>query len=291
MGSPQDIKLIELGPGRGTMMRDALRAAQLAPDFRRTVSVHLVEISPALQRMQEANVGSLDVPVQWHRSLEEVPQEPMIVLANEFIDALPVQQAVRQADGWHQRLIGIDAEGKFVFQLAPDPLRAFEALLPRRVRDAEIGALYEWRSDHFMFELGRRVARNRGVALIIDYGHVQSDVGETFQAVGEHAFADPLSAPGTVDITAHVDFQAAAMAAESMRARVHGPIGQGEFLRRLGIDMRAAALQAATTPDNAAEIAVALDRLTGEGRTGMGDLFKVMGLSYKELDALPGFEA
>jgi SAM-dependent MidA family methyltransferase len=290
MGEPENFRLIELGPGRGTMMHDALRAARVVPDFRRAVALHFVEVSPVLRVVQDSHVGSLDVPVAWHRTLEEIPAGPTILFANEFLDALPVQQVVKQRDGWHQRLVGIDAEGQFAFELAPDALRGLEALMPPRVRSAEIGAIYEWRSNYAMFEIGRRLAREGGAALVIDYGHLESDVGDTLQSVGAHGFADPLVAPGHVDMTAHVDFRSAALAAESMRAKIYGPIAQGEFLRRLGIEQRAAALKREATPQQAADIDAALERLTGGGRTGMGELFKVMGLSHPEFGPLPGFD-
>jgi NADH dehydrogenase [ubiquinone] 1 alpha subcomplex assembly factor 7 len=291
MGSPPDIRLVELGPGRGTMMRDALRAAKVQPEFRKAAVVHLIEISPSLERLQEENLSDLDVPVYWHGKLEDVPEGPVIILANEFLDALPVQQVVKQASGWHQRTIEIDAAGNFAFGLAPDPLPQFERILPSQVRDAPVGAIYEWRADNIMFEIGRRIMRFGGAALIIDYGHAQSATGDTLQSVGEHAFTDPLSSPGMVDVTAHVDFQAAAQAAENMGARAHGPIEQREFLRRLGIDARAAALKKMANAEKSADIDAALARLTGDGRTGMGELFKVMAIADPKLGLPPGFDS
>ncbi len=291
MGEPENVRLVELGPGRGTMMVDALRAAQVIPAFRSAVVVHFVEISPALQRRQQETLSQVSVPVLWHSSFDEVPPGPVIVLANEFYDALPVHQAVKNLNGWYERTIEIDRDGNFAFGIANEPIPLFEQLLPPKVREAPIGSVYEWRSDHFPFELGRRIGREGGAALLIDYGHVQSAAGETLQAVGGHAFAATLGAPGEVDLTAHVDFQALAQAVESMGARVHGPIDQGEFLRRLGIERRAASLSAKATPQAATEIGVALARLTGEGRTGMGKLFKAIAFGDPKLGVLPGFES
>ena len=290
MGSPENFRLIELGPGRGTMMRDALRAAKVLPDFRKAAVVHLIEISPSLERLQEQSLSDLDVPVYWHGKLETVPDGPAIILANEFLDALPVQQVVKQASGWHQRVIDIDEAGNFAFGLSPDPLPHFDRILPPQVRSAPIGAIYEWRADNIMLEIGRRITRFGGAALIFDYGHAQSAVGDTLQSVGAHAFADPLSSPGMVDVTAHVDFQAAAQAAENMGARAHGPVEQREFLRRLGIEARAAALKRMAHGEKAAEIDAALARLTGDGRTGMGELFKAMAVADPKLGPLPGFD-
>ena len=291
MGSPSDFRLVELGPGRGTMMRDALRAAKVLPEFRKATTVHLIEISPSLERVQEQTLSDSDTQIYWHAKLEEVPEGPLIILANEFLDALPVQQVVKQSDGWHQRVIDIDPAGNFAFGLAPDPVPHFERILPPQVRNAPVGAIYEWRADNIMFEIGGRVMRFGGAALIVDYGHAESAVGETLQSVGAHAFADPLSSPGLVDVTAHVDFQAAAQAAENMGARAHGPIEQREFLRRLGIEARAAALKKVAQGQKVAEIDAALARLTGDGRTGMGELFKAMAIADPKLGSLPGFDS
>ncbi len=289
IGQPENVRLVELGPGRGTMMLDALRAANVMPGFRDAQVVHLVEISPTLRQRQQETLQSLDVPMLWHDSFDEVPDGPVIVLANEFFDALPVHQAVKQINGWYERMVGIDAQGNLAFTIADEQIPLFEQLLPPRVRDAPLGALFEWRSDNAALEIGRRVARGGGAALIVDYGHTESAAGETLQAVGRHGFADPLGAPGTVDLTAHVDFQALATAAESMGVRVHGPLDQAEFLRRMGIDRRAAALKESAALEQIAGIDIAVARLTGEGRTGMGKLFKAIAFTDPKIDALPGF--
>jgi NADH dehydrogenase [ubiquinone] 1 alpha subcomplex assembly factor 7 len=260
------------------------------PDFRAAIGVHLIEISDALVGLQRSALSGVDVPVSWHRSIEEVPEGALIVLANEFFDALPIRQAVMCADGWHERVIKIGDDDKFHFSIDRDPIPLFDKLLPRTLRAAKIGEIFEWRTDNIALEIGRRVVRSGGAALIIDYGHRESAIGETLQAVGGHEFAEPLLAPGLSDLTAHVDFQALAQAAEGMGARVHGPLPQGEFLRRLGIEQRAAALKAAAPPDYAATIDAARVRLTSEDRTGMGRLFKAIAVANPKLDVLPGFE-
>jgi NADH dehydrogenase [ubiquinone] 1 alpha subcomplex assembly factor 7 len=291
MGSPAKVHLVELGPGRGTMMNDVLRAAKVMPAFRSAIVLHMVEISPALERLQRQALALGDVPMEWHQSIEEVPDGALIVLANEFFDALPVHQAVMCADGWHERVVRIGADGRLEFGIARDPTPLFDKLLPVGLRTAQIGEIFEWRSDTVALEIGRRVVRFGGAALILDYGHAESAIGETLQAVGRHDFADPLAAPGLVDLTAHVDLQALAQAAEGMGARVHGPVPQRVLLRALGIEERAAALKASAPPNYAATIQAALERLTDENRTGMGRLFKALGVSDPKLDALPGFEA
>jgi SAM-dependent MidA family methyltransferase len=290
LGEPEAIKLIELGPGRGTMMRDALRAAKVLPKFRQALSVHMVEISPALEQVQRNTLADADVPLSWHRHLLDVPEGPCIILGNEYLDALPVHQVVKQNDGWHERVIGLNANGDFALGLAPDPLPQFDRFMPKKIKEAPVGAVFEWRNDIDAFDIARRVREN-GAALFIDYGHVESDIGETLQSVNEHAFSDPLSAPGLADITAHVDFFIFGQAAESMGAAVQGPVTQAKFLRELGIDARAEALRRNATAEQAAAITSAVARLTESGRTGMGDLFKVIAICDPKLGPLPGFSA
>ena len=289
MGSPENVRLVELGPGRGTMLLDALRAAKTVPGFQTAIALHLVEISPALQKVQERRLAPLGLPMLWHDALEEVPAGQCLIVANEFIDALPVHQAVRQADGWHERVVEIAADGNFVIGTARDSLPHFEATLPRGLRLSPAGSIYEWRADGIAMEIGRRV-RDGGAALIIDYGHAWYGLGETLQAVSGHSFSDPLRSPGQVDLTAHVDFGALAQSAESMGARVHGPIAQRDWLRRLGIDKRSAALKAHAPYGKTVEIDQALSRLTAGGAKGMGELCKAIAIADPKLASLPGFE-
>jgi NADH dehydrogenase [ubiquinone] 1 alpha subcomplex assembly factor 7 len=287
---PAPVRLIELGPGRGTMMRDALRAAKVMPKFRAALSVHMVDVSPTLERAQRATLSEIDIPVTWHRDLIDVPEDgAAIILANEYLDAIPVHQMVKQASGWHERVIGLDANGNFKLGVTPEPVPQFDRFLPSKIKAAAEGAVFEWRNDIQVLDISRRVRRG-GAALIIDYGHLESDLGETLQSVNEHAFSDHLSAPGLADITAHVDFAMAAQAAESMGAAVQGPVTQAHFLKELGIDARAEALRRKATPEQAADITSAVSRLTESGRTGMGDMFKVMAICDPKLASLPGLQ-
>jgi NADH dehydrogenase [ubiquinone] 1 alpha subcomplex assembly factor 7 len=290
MGAPENVRIIELGPGRGTLMHDALRAAKIVKGFRDALVVHLVEISPALQQVQQRMLEDLDAAVLWHSAIEEVPPGPSIIVANEFIDALPVHQAVKQAGGWHERVIEIAPDGHYVIGAAREALPHFEAAMPRGLRQAPEGAIFEWRDDGIALELGRRT-REEGAALIIDYGHAHFGLGDTLQAVAGHSFTDPLRAPGKADLTAHVDFESVCQCAESMGARIHGPIRQRDLFLRLGITQRAAALKAHAPPDKAAEIDIALARLIAEGARGMGELFKAVAIADRQLGSLPGFEA
>ena len=290
MGAPENVRIVELGPGRGTLMHDALRAAKVVHGFHSAIVLHLVEISPVLQQIQERRLDDFAVPMFWYRRLDDVPAGPSIVIANEFIDALPMYQAVRLADGWHERVVDVVApEGNLVFAAAADPLPHFETSLPRALRAAPPGAIYEWRADDIALELGRRL-RHDGAALIIDYGHDRHSLGDTLQAVTGHSFTDPLRAPGTADLTAHVDFEALAQCAETMGARIHGPLRQRDLLLRLGIDKRAAALKANATADQAVEIELALSRLLADGARGMGELFKAIAIAAPQLGPPPGFE-
>ena len=291
MGSPENVRLIELGPGRGTLMKDALRAMQVMPALHQAAVVHLVEISPVLRAQQRATLAEQPVQINWHDTLDEVPDGPAIVVANEFFDAIPVNQAVKKDDGWHERCIEIGADGDLAFTTAPAPLPHFDLLVPPAVRNAAPGSIFEWRGDTAGMSLGRRVADSRGAALVIDYGHAESAVGETLQAVGQHAYADVLAVPGTVDVTAHVDFEALARSVESMGATAHGPLAQSQFLRRLGIDTRAMKLKARATPRVAADIDTAVSRLIGVGRRDMGLLFKAAAYTHPALGVPPAFDS
>ncbi len=179
MGSPDALRVIELGPGRGTMMQDAMRAMSVLPPFRHAVALHLVEINPVLTTQQQQTLEPLRLPVYWHAAIEEVPKGPAIILANEFFDALPVNQAVKSARGWHQRQVEIDFSGKLAFTYAPEPMPHFERLLPEALRAAPDEAIFEWRDERTAMHIGRRLAAEGGAALIIDYGHAQSAVGDT----------------------------------------------------------------------------------------------------------------
>jgi NADH dehydrogenase [ubiquinone] 1 alpha subcomplex assembly factor 7 len=289
IGKPDPVALIELGPGRGTMMADALRAARAAPDFRRAMRVHLIETSLDLQARQRATLSAVDdVPLRWHATIDDVPGTASIIVANEFFDALPIRQAERRPTGWHERMVAVEASGALTLTIAHDPLPNLGPNLPPALAQAEIGEIFEWRPPRFAIEIARRAAAG-GAALIIDYGHIKSATGDTFQAVRCHSYTSPLTSPGLADVTAHVDFEALGKAAQEAGARVHGPVEQGTWLKRLGIGARAAALLAKATEPQRADIAAALKRLTGTGPNQMGSLFKVIAFSAPGIAHLPGF--
>jgi SAM-dependent MidA family methyltransferase len=196
---------------------------------------------------------------------------------------------VKQETGWHERVVEIDKDDQLAFGIAAEPTPRFEVLLPPLLRAAPVGAVFEWRADHEIMKLASRVRDQSGAALIIDYGHARSDAGDTFQAIASHSFADPLRHPGQADVTAHVDFQALAHAAEDVGARVYGPVPQGDFLKRLGIETRAMRLKAKAAPEIAEGVSDAMHRLIGGGHGGMGSMFKVLAIADPKLDDLVGF--
>jgi NADH dehydrogenase [ubiquinone] 1 alpha subcomplex assembly factor 7 len=285
LGEPNAINVVELGPGRGTMMADALRAAKALPAFKQAISVHLVETSRTLRERQREVLKDSTAPIAWHDSLDAVPQTPAIYLANEFFDAMPVHQAIRQPDGWRERTVEIGSDG---LRFATSS-RACDDKIPDALRDAPVGSIIEWRSGETERALAARVARH-GAALVIDYGHMHSAIGDTLQAVRAHAYHPPLADPGSADLTAHVDFEAIAAIAASAGARAHGPIEQGTFLRRLGIDQRAAMLKGKADAAQTRDIDAAVDRLTATTPAGMGRMFKVLGIADARLGPLPAFD-
>lgn len=283
MGAPGHVRLVELGPGRGTLMADLLRAARLAPGFLDAAEIHLVETSPVLRARQQERLSGAAVPIAWHQGPFEVPPGPAIVIANEFLDALPVRQFMRTERGWCERLVGL-ADGRLVFGVAAEP----EAPLPEGGR---AGDVLEWpgAAMDLTRDIAVRIVATGGAALFIDYGYAGPAFGDTLQAVKRHAFADPLTEPGEADLTVHVDFARIAAAARDCGAAVHGPVRQADFLRALGIEARARALRARASAAQAAEIESALGRLTDETPGGMGGLFKVLAIAHPGLGTLPGF--
>jgi SAM-dependent MidA family methyltransferase len=287
IGSPPMLRLVELGPGRGTMMADALRALRVLPPLYQSLSIHLVEVNPVLREKQRATLSGLR-NIAWHDSIDEVPEGPAVILANEYFDVLPIHQVVKRQTGWHERVVEIDPNDKLAFSWSAEPMPRFEVLLPPLVRAAPAGAVFEWRPDAEIMKIATRVRDQDGAALIIDYGHLRSDAGDTFQAIARHSFTDPLKNPGQADVTAHVDFQALVRAAEDVGARVHGPVTQGVFLKRLGIETRAVTLMAKASHEVSADISGALKRLTDSGRGGMGSMFKVLAISEPNLTSVAG---
>ncbi|SFD55035.1 class I SAM-dependent methyltransferase [Roseivivax sediminis] len=280
-GAPSGAVLAELGPGRGTLMADALRATARVPGFHAAVSLHLVEASPTL-RDRQAEALSGHAPT-WHDRVEALPDGPLFVIANEFFDALPIRQFQRAESGWRERVIGLEGE-----TLAFGGTEALPRTdLGHREADTRPGDLVETCAPGAAIAaaLGARIAAEGGAALLIDYGDWRS-LGDTLQAVRAHETADPLVAPGEADLTAHVDFEA--LAAAAAPARVSRLTPQGVFLERLGITARAQALAAGLTGEALTAHVAAHRRLTHPEE--MGTVFKVLGIAPGDAPPLPGLD-
>lgn len=280
-GAPDPVIVCELGPGKGTLMADLLRAAATVPAFRRAIRVHLVEASTTLRAVQ-ADALHAATPT-WHESLMTVPANPLLLVANEFLDALPIRQFKCQADGWHERCVGLDARGDLTFvhgpKLSVENLAAWPA-----------GSVAEHRpaARTLARDLGRRLAQHGGAALFIDYGYFPPAPGDTLQAVVRHQRHAPLRDPGAADLTAHVDFADFTAAAAAAGARTWGPISQARFLKALGIDVRVRRLAAGKDAQQQAQIESGCRRLLDE--TQMGTLFKALALTGRDAPTPAGFD-
>ncbi|HEX3430875.1 MAG TPA: SAM-dependent methyltransferase [Rhizomicrobium sp.] len=273
-GRPAAPLLVDLGPGRGMLVSDMLRALRAAPDFLESLEVVLVEASAKLESVQRGRLTDAAPPVRWVRRWNELGRDrPVFVVANEFFDALPIRQFVMTERGWCERMVVSKADA-LAFGLSPQPVQ-----LPiREDRIVGEGAVYEIcpAAPSLAQEIGEAIATNGGAALVIDYGHAEQAYGDTLQALRSHAQADVLAAPGEADISAHVDFAALAEGARRGGARAHGPVDQRDFLQTLGIGPRGEQL-ARANPERAEEIRGALARLTQT--EAMGTLFKALALT------------
>jgi SAM-dependent MidA family methyltransferase len=290
-GKPQHPLLVELGPGRGTLMADMLRALRAAPDLLKGLEVAMVEASPHLRALQQDTLKDAPVRVTWQSQFDPAAGRPLFVVANEFFDALPVRQYVKTARGWCERMVTAK-NGELAFALAPAPVPS--ALIPEDRAGAPEGGVYETAPSGIALaeDIARQVAGNGGAALLIDYGYERPNpenggFGETLQAVGSHRFADVLASPGEHDLSAHVDFAALAAAGKRGGAGVHGPVTQGALLQALGIAARAQSLKA-KNPGSAALLDAALERLTAP--EAMGTLFKALAFLPGMAATAPGFE-
>jgi len=277
LGSPHRFSLVELGPGRGTLMKDALRAARVAPRFLSAAAVTFVEVSPVLRRLQEAALHEAPVAsVRWLDRFDDLDtgDGPLIVVANEFFDALPIRQFVRVGGEWAERCVGLDRSGELVFGAAPDGINP--ELIPGSVRRAANGSIYELAPARSILarDIGERLQNASGAALIIDYGFSGPALGDTLQAVKRHAYADVLAEPGAADVTSHVDFAALAQALSDGGASVGALADQGDFLKRLGAFERIQILKQTASAAQAEQLERAYQRLTAP--EAMGSLFKAL---------------
>jgi SAM-dependent MidA family methyltransferase len=287
MGAPAPFTLVELGPGRGTLMADALRAGARVNGFIEAAQLHLVETSPVLRRAQADTLEATGLTPQWHNRLDEVPGGPAVLIANEFLDALPVRQFERRDGKWFERCVGVSGEGGLEYCSAAKPLNTNE-ILPQPIRDAaRDGDMAEIRpgADAIVETIAARAQTSPAAALFIDYGHETSAPGETLQAIKTHDYADPLSRPGEADLTAHVDFAQLGLTARENGLQVHGPLTQGGFLLALGLKDRCDRLIADAGKETAETISSGARRLADPAQ--MGELFKVMALTSEHLTPPP----
>jgi NADH dehydrogenase [ubiquinone] 1 alpha subcomplex assembly factor 7 len=289
-GAPKNSHLIELGPGRGTLMADILRTAQnVMPAFAEAIDVHLVETGKVLRQQQQETLNGYHV--DWHDRFDEIPSGPVLVIANEFFDALPIDQYMMTEEGWRERRITVDQERDDLLFRPCVPTAAINPTIPDELGSPPIGSIFERSTagERIAGDITERIATYGGAALIIDYGHVRPGLGDTLQAVKSHKYHDPLASIGEADLTAHVDFSALGNAAKAAGGIVHGPIFQGEFLTALGIEQRTEALAAKATPDQTNILSSGSRRLITAD--GMGTLFKVMAVT-STTDSIPaGFES
>lgn len=308
MGSPQRFNLVELGPGRGTLMRDGLRAARLVPGFIEAADVHLVECNPVLVALQRKTLSDCGAQLSWHEGLADLPTAPTILIGNEFLDTIPASQSVACAQGMRERCVGLDEDGELAFVTGElcerSTLAEMHALGCERTAVAEDPAEGITECQSFS-ELARDLLRltktGALAAAFIDYGHTEHSFGDTLQAVRNHSYEHPLTSPGEADLTVQVDFasfaaqiagtsdipQVGSGGADSGRALiVDGPVTQGEFLGQLGIVQRASRLMSAN-PARAGEIEAGILRLMAPN--GMGTRFKVIGVRTTDVPELPGF--
>ncbi|MFZ1070986.1 MAG: SAM-dependent methyltransferase [Methyloceanibacter sp.] len=287
MGAPRAVTVAELGPGRGTLMADALRAWRAEPTFLDAASVALIETSPVMVAAQRSALREARVPVSWYATLDELPDGPLIVLANEFIDALPIRQFIYRDGTWRERLIASDGSGGFCFTEGNRLALGDQASdLPDEAPD---GSILEMRpaARTLLYELARRASVALLAVLIIDYGHDEAGFGDTLQAVRGHRFAATLADPGSADLSAHVDFADLKRRASALGLKPYGPMPQGEFLLKLGLGERRNRLLQRATPAQAEAIASGASRLVDPKQ--MGILFKALALTGADLPPPPPF--
>lgn len=274
LGMPAPLAFAEIGPGRGTLMRDMLRTLRsVAPEFLRAARVHMIEISGRLSEIQKRTLSTDAERVTWIGKIDDLPELPLVVVGNEIFDAIPIRQYVLSSSTWHERMIGIDEEGRLRFQLGPGSPDL--SLLPPVAPAAGDGSVFETAParEALAAAIAMRLSAHGGAALFFDYGHLRSGIGDTLQAVRRHGFVDVLACPGEADLTSHVDFSALAKACRANGANASF-LEQGEFLARMGLFERAARLSAGRDEGTAHAIRMDADRLASADQ--MGSLFKAM---------------
>lgn len=273
LGSPSPFALVELGPGRGTLMADIMRVAKSMPEFAAAVQVHLVETSPVLRHTQREKLGE----VIWHDHVGTLPEMPCLIIANEFFDALSIQQFENRGGRWFERCVGF-GEGKLKLGLVPAAARVGDE------------GIYETSAVSMAVaeDLGAHISKHGGAALVTDYGHLKSAAGETLQALRKHEFVSILETPGETDVTAHVDFESLAKGFMLGGAELLPMLTQGQFLNAMGLEMRTSKLSAKLEGQAKSDFVAASARLADGAQ--MGNLFKVMAVAQKSRRPIYPFE-
>ena len=285
MDRPPIVNLVELGPGRGTLMADAWRASRAQLGFHEAVHLHLVDVSPTLQSLQKRALADSQPGSgpHWHHEFADVPEGPTLLLANELLDALPIHQYQRMITGWHERLVDVTpGSDNFRLVLSPKPVESPETI-PDTFAGTPIGAVIERcpAAEALVTQVTQRCLTHGGAALFIDYGYTESGPHETLQGVRRHAGHPVFEQPGTADLCAHVDFARLCEVVEATGGAVWGPIGQGDLLSALGIHARAERLKQEATSPQRDDIDDAVERLAGPAK--MGALFKALAVSTQDL--------
>lgn len=280
MGGPSAFSLIELGPGRGTLMADALRATRKIPDFQKAAQIHLVEISTTLRKIQARTLKGACAPV-WYDDITTLPSGPAIVIANEFLDVLPVEQHIYHDGTWHLRMVGLDANGEPAF-MRGIPALPPDALLPAPPKNGDILESHPGVAE-IMAGLAKR--KTPLAMLFVDYGYALPAYGDTFQAMRHHAYANPFETPGAADLTSHVNFAEIRIAAQDAGLAASAPITQNAFLKALGLELRLERLLMSAQENQRAALISGAHRLIDPAE--MGTLFKVMAVNSPDLSTMP----
>ncbi|MGL4489167.1 MAG: class I SAM-dependent methyltransferase [Rhizobiaceae bacterium] len=278
----QHIHLVEIGPGRGTLMADMLRTlGRLEPSLKTTLQVHMVEVSPRLIALQKETLATSGFAVEWHETIFTLPKAPLGIIANELFDAIPVRPIIKHEGRWYEDMV-TRGDGD-TLKMIGQPVTVDQALLPKGCETQPDGAVFELAParEAFMASMANMLADQGGFGLFIDYGHAQSGFGDTVQAMKNHAYTNPLEDPGEADLTSHVDFEALSTVAKRNGLTVAQLLSQGEFLTQLGIENRTERLIAAR-PDQRDAFFAAFERLTKSDQ--MGNLFKVLGIAHPSIN-------
>ena len=284
-GKPDAVRLIEIGPGRGTLMADVQRTLSgVAPELVSAASGHLVETSPHLSKVQAQTLSGAPVSNHWHTDIDDVPEGFSLLFCNELFDAIPIRQFISTDNGFRERVVALDEADNLIFEAGTASLAPADVPATAKIGDIiEIAPARE----ALMSRIAARLAASGGCALAIDYGHGEAGTGDTLQAVRDHRYTGVFETPGEADLTSHVDFSALARAAAASGAQVWPLLSQSRFLLGLGLLERAGALGAGKTQKRQQEIGEAVNRLAGDGEGQMGNLFKVLGLSSPAIAVAP----